>query len=408
MKRVGLMNMQEVSLKKIYIDLSIAHVNKGFVSGAGEYAMTVCANLAKERVNLLVGYHEKNKYPWFPFLSDNQTVSRYKDYNTLKKELIEKHVEIVYFPQLLLEHIQLELPQSIRVVATLHDLGEILDSQLDKINIPGFLYNLNRIEIFKKQVKKKIYGDELQEIIKKQTAVLNHFKNFDLVTVSHFSKATINFYIKDFKRKINVFYSPAKISKMTYSESLDNTIKEKFGIEENRYFLFCNVSRPRKNNTIAIMALDDFFSNVNIDYKAVLLGSNEEYTNFILKKLKNKKKFVILPYLNSEKLEELYKFAHLFVFPSVLEGFGYPPIEAMKYGTLCACSNVCSMPEICQNGVIFFNPYDLQSIKIAYYLSLDEKFAFEKKIQAKTVYENIDKRHKKDLETLIEIIKNDK
>ena len=389
----------------IYIDLSIAHINGGFVSGAGEYALKVCSLLIKENVNLLIGLSDKNKYPSLSWLLDNQTVIKYSDFTMLSEILVKRNINTVYFPQLLDEHILLKLPESIRVVATLHDLGNILEYQLNKFKIPGYFYEMKRRQLFKHWLRKKIYSEDFHEVVKKQTDVLNHFKNLELITVSHFSKATIRYYIPDYKKNIEVLYSPQKKSKISDSEGIDKSIKDKFKIEEHKYFLFCNVSRPRKNCTIAILALDDFFSTVSTNYKAVLVGSCPEYSNFILKQLKNKDKFVFMPYLQSEKLEDLYKFAHLFVFPSVLEGFGYPPIEAMKYGTLCACSNVCSIPEVCQNGAILFNPYDVKSIKIAYHLSLDKKFADYKREEAKVAYKNISARQEGDLEELIKIIK---
>ena len=137
-----------------------------------------------------------------------------------------------------------------------------------------------------------------------------------------------------------------KIFQTCTSDKLSKKLKETYKIREKEYFLFCNASRTRKNNTIALLALDDFFSSTSCDYKAVILGCNKQYESYISKQIKNKSQFVFLSYADSDLLENLYKFAHLFVFPSLIEGFGYPPIEAMKYGTNCAVSTACSIPEI--------------------------------------------------------------
>ncbi len=47
-----------------------------------------------------------------------------------------------------------------------------------------------------------------------------------------------------------------------------------------------------------------------------------------------------------------------FIFPSLYEGFGLPPLEAMACGCPVLASNQASIPEICSNGAEYFNPYD--------------------------------------------------
>lgn len=55
--------------------------------------------------------------------------------------------------------------------------------------------------------------------------------------------------------------------------------------------------------------------------------------------------------------------ADAMVFPSLYEGFGLPPLEALAVGTPVLASNVASIPEVCKDTVIYFNPYSIQSIK---------------------------------------------
>lgn len=64
-------------------------------------------------------------------------------------------------------------------------------------------------------------------------------------------------------------------------------------------------------------------------------------------------------------LGELYKSASIFVFPSLYEGFGIPPLEAMSYGCPVACSNNSSIPEVVGNAGLLFDPYDVESIQKA-------------------------------------------
>lgn len=62
------------------------------------------------------------------------------------------------------------------------------------------------------------------------------------------------------------------------------------------------------------------------------------------------------------KLVGLYQQAALFVYPSLYEGFGYPPLEAMAAGCPVACSNVSCFPETVANAAELFDPYDVDSI----------------------------------------------
>ena len=58
----------------------------------------------------------------------------------------------------------------------------------------------------------------------------------------------------------------------------------------------------------------------------------------------------------------VYRCAHFLVYPSLSEGFGLPPLEAMKFQTIAAVSRAGAIPEICQDGAVYFDPYSSESI----------------------------------------------
>ena len=62
-------------------------------------------------------------------------------------------------------------------------------------------------------------------------------------------------------------------------------------------------------------------------------------------------------------LSNYYKNASLFVYPSLYEGFGVPPLEAMYNGCPVACSNTGSLSEILGKSTLFFDPYSVSSIQ---------------------------------------------
>ena len=61
--------------------------------------------------------------------------------------------------------------------------------------------------------------------------------------------------------------------------------------------------------------------------------------------------------INADTLEHAYKNAYVLAFTSYFEGFGYPPVEAMKYGTPTVASNVTSIPEILGDAAVYFSPF---------------------------------------------------
>ena len=69
-----------------------------------------------------------------------------------------------------------------------------------------------------------------------------------------------------------------------------------------------------------------------------------------------------LGFLPDETLAVLYRLAAVFVFPSLYEGFGLPPLEAMASGTPVVTSNVSSLPEVVGDAAVLVDPYDVGSI----------------------------------------------
>ena len=61
-------------------------------------------------------------------------------------------------------------------------------------------------------------------------------------------------------------------------------------------------------------------------------------------------------------MSEFYKAATLFIYPSIYEGFGIPPLEAMSAGCPVSAAQSSSIPEVCGNAADYFNPFDIDDI----------------------------------------------
>ncbi len=71
---------------------------------------------------------------------------------------------------------------------------------------------------------------------------------------------------------------------------------------------------------------------------------------------------LITTFVSEQELDNLYKNASLFVFPSLYEGFGLPPLEAMKRGVPVVSSNTSCIPEILGDAVLYFNPLNVDDM----------------------------------------------
>jgi glycosyltransferase involved in cell wall biosynthesis len=70
-----------------------------------------------------------------------------------------------------------------------------------------------------------------------------------------------------------------------------------------------------------------------------------------------------LGYITDEELKALYQHATAFIFPSIYEGFGLPPLEAMTCGCPVICSRIASLEEVCGDAVLYFDPINIKEIK---------------------------------------------
>lgn len=185
-----------------------------------------------------------------------------------------------------------------------------------------------------------------------------------VITVSNFSKNEILKYVgTSFDHKIKVILNGTSIFS-------DESIKQCYAPNE-KYFLYVGNIKPHKNLKRAILAFYEFLKyKEGSDFYFVLIGkregflNGEEGINSLLELYPIlKERIIFTDYVKDNALYSLYKEAYCLIFPSLYEGFGLPPLEAMKVGTPAIVSNAASMPEICGNAALYFNPLNIDSIK---------------------------------------------
>jgi GT2 family glycosyltransferase len=190
-----------------------------------------------------------------------------------------------------------------------------------------------------------------------------------IVTISKYCENSIYENIGVPANPLKVLMSPMKPRPAPVRPNL-----HALGIDEHDFVLILHAGRFEKNAVSAIKALDLLFAE-NASYrnlKVVLTGvSNISETG--LSKVGFLNNFISVGDLVPETLEYLLDKARVLIYPSFNEGFGYPPIEAMSYGTRCVASNITAIPEVCRDAIEYFDPFDVLSIKQAIIRSLSSK-----------------------------------
>ena len=229
------------------------------------------------------------------------------------------------------------------------------------------------------QYRKKNYYNFIKKYLDNLIVVSNHTKN-----------SITSFYPKLNTNKIKILYSPEKISTRVRRKKTNQ-----------KFILMISASVWIKNSYRGILALDKFFDHKEFNgIKAIVLGGLPDK---IFNQIKNKKNFEIQDYVTTKKLEEYYAKAHLFFYPTLNEGFGYPPLEAMKYSTPVIASSISAVKEVCERSVLYFNPYSIKEMttKLIQFQSMDNKRQEKKAINQ---YYKIKKKQIKDLEKITELI----
>ena len=186
-------------------------------------------------------------------------------------------------------------------------------------------------------------------------------KNSDVtVAISDYTKADLE---KNFKKynKIVRIYNPIVLNDSTQIPF--EQIKNEYNIEkDNYYYTVCSLLK-HKNLITLINVMEKIVSkNINIPNKLVISGvggsQKEELINTIKeKKLENN--VVLTKFVSNEDRNCLIRNSNIFLFPSLFEGFGMPPIEAMMLGSRVITTKCSSLYEVTKNKCMYVdNPTD--------------------------------------------------
>lgn len=181
-------------------------------------------------------------------------------------------------------------------------------------------------------------------------SIMSHFicKNAKkIITVSNFSKSEIERYLKCPSDKIEVAYN-----------GLSRLPEAKAHANQNNYFLIVGNLDPRKNITRAIKAF--YLANIPKNIKLKIVGLHSKV--FANVDIHNNEQVEYLGQQDDESLASLYKGAIALLYPSIYEGFGLPPLEAMSNGCPVIASDIKVLKEVLGDDALFADPFNESAI----------------------------------------------
>lgn len=256
------------------------------------------------------------------------------------------------------------------------ELKKISDNNSDLISYSVSAYGFASFNIFtktKQNIRQYIVIHDLINIIAPQQypKQTKYFKWWvpklinnchQVLTVSEHSKNDLIKYYSLDNSKVTSVYNG--IDKKIYNNQALK-YNSKINLDEN-YFIIPGVTYPHKNVSRIIKVFDqllkikDDLPNLTCSkFKLYITGSNSDYMNKLkelvdILNINNDVKF--LGYVSKYDLAYLYANAKFMVYPSLYEGFGMPPLEAMACGCPTLVSNKSSLPEVCGDATVYINP----------------------------------------------------
>jgi glycosyltransferase involved in cell wall biosynthesis len=297
-------------------------------SGIGTYTKNILSNIheihEKKLFDISLIGDQKSLTPMYPqFSIIHETCSIYSIKEQLALMKLTKNVNNFHS-----SHYNIPILYNKKLIVTVYDVAHLILE--DSIKNPF----------------KKFYADLFFNVIAKKADAV--------ITISNFSKEEILKYTNIPEKKINVIYCGCDHLKKDLSTN-DNIQRPYV----TPYILYVGNIRPHKNIDRLVKGFIQFKASGKTEHKLIIAGHPDiDYINSLPKHHDIEYRFD----QTSTEIEKLYKFADLFAFVSLYEGFGLPPLEALAYNIPIMVSDIPVFREILEDVPFFCNPNDVKDI----------------------------------------------
>lgn len=247
-------------------------------------------------------------------------------------------LDLVHFP-----HFNVPLLYRKKFVITIHDLILIHFPTLRSTSLNPLFYWLKFLA----------YKIVIKSAIKRAEKI---------IAVSKFTKNDILDNYDVAESRLAVTYEACEDFCTISSESSESILR-KYAIIKP-YILYVGNAYPHKNLEALVLAFAKILKNKS-NLTLVLVGRKDYFYQRLenLVKEENIENVVFAGYVPDEDLDTVYRFAELYIFPSLYEGFGLPPLEAMAKGVPVASSDHACMQEVLGEGAHFFDGKNIESMQ---------------------------------------------
>ncbi len=340
-------------MKKIAIDARFINPE---TMGVGRYSFELISHLNKLNHPELKFdvFLPKNMFPLLSFLSSsfrlveaNEPWYSFVEQYSLRKKLYAAKPDLVHF-------LQFNHPLFLKIpyIVTVHDI------------IPLF-YREKHVS----KVKALLYKFEAREAIRNAQKV---------IAVSKRTKSDLIKYFAADPAKISVIYHGVDAGNQR--GRIHSSQQEIKGVNLKRpFFLYVGQQRIHKNVDGLIEGFAEFKRSYPEakDFQLVLAGKKNNLAVWLSKAISESgfsKAVILTDFVSNDELSALYAHSQGFIFPSFMEGFGLPPLEAMAHGAPVASSNASCMPEVLGKAAIYFDPNSPKEIaKAMHSLAVDKE-----------------------------------